>query len=181
MTPAEGMTAEEVIGRLSNIYQHPFAYTCLEVEDHAAIYAALQLIQSQAAELAGLRAGAKAEPTPLPNLAIVAVVDEINLRDNPFAAEIRFLYNPVPVGSELWWSHPSPPQGESNEQGFGLAIKWAVPRFDFGSRSNNALSAAPAAHFPIFRRKRKQHFSIRMPAMVAVLVFRTFAHSPSLV
>jgi hypothetical protein len=43
------------------------------------------------------------------NLSPVAIVtrEPIN-EENWTLAEIRWIYNPVPEGSELWWSHPEP-------------------------------------------------------------------------
>lgn len=42
------------------------------------------------------------------NLGLVAVVEENALDDDPFAARIRYVHNPVPIGAELHWSHPEP-------------------------------------------------------------------------
>jgi len=41
---------------------------------------------------------------------VVAVVEESQLDQDPFAAKVRWLFNPVPEGAELFWLHPHAPQ-----------------------------------------------------------------------
>lgn len=48
------------------------------------------------------------QPAPAPNLAAVATIEELDVGGDPFAARIRFQFNPVPVGETLYWSHPEP-------------------------------------------------------------------------
>lgn len=54
----------------------------------------------------GLQDGMKEGPAP--NLAVVATIEELDVGGDPFAARIRFQFNPVPVGETLYWSHPEP-------------------------------------------------------------------------
>jgi hypothetical protein len=82
-------------------------------------YAALETqVSALTAELEAAKA-----LVPAPNLRAVAVVEETHIDGDPFAARIRWLYNPVPEGAELYWSHPDAASTEPVAAGPKCAAK----------------------------------------------------------